>query len=164
MKWKPKRTEIILICLPILVALSQIYFYQTSDLTSWKGGGFGMYSDAHPNSSRNIWIEGVTDSVHRSVRIHPIDERLGYGNMRYNQLYRDLRQLRRVARESQNFPSGPVLSSLKNEINHFLQDHKDDKIISELFPVEKINVVIVEMVLSKNFKSIEKRILSRRVL
>ena len=123
-----------------------------------------MYSDAHPNSSRNIWLEGVKDSVHRSVRIHPIDERLGYGNMRYNQLYRDLRQLRRVARESQNFPSGPILSSLKNEINHFLKDHKDDKIISEFFPVDKINVVIVEMVLSKNFKSIEKRILSRRGL
>jgi hypothetical protein len=164
MKWDPKRTEIILICLPILVALSQIYFYQTSDLSSWKGGGFGMYSGAHPNSSRNIWLEGVKDSVHRSVRIHPVDERLGHGNMRYNQLYRDLRKLRRVARESQNFPSGPILSSLKNEINHFLLDHEDDKIISELFPVEKLNVVIVEMVLSKNFKSIEKRILSRRGL
>ena len=164
MKWKPKLTEIILICIPILVALSQIYLHTTSDLTSWKGGGFGMYSDAHPNSSRNIWIEGVKDSIYRSVRIHPLDERIGYGNMRDNPLRRDLRQLRGVAREGRNFPSGPTLSSLRREIKLFLDKHKDDELIRDLFPVNDLKVVTVELVLSENYESIESKVINRRGL
>lgn len=34
----------------------QFYTHKTTTLTSWKGGGFGMYTDPHSNS-RSIWLQ-----------------------------------------------------------------------------------------------------------
>ncbi len=50
--------------LPLLiagVAFHQFYMVYQKQLTRWKGGGFGMYSEMHP-LSREVWI-GHSDSM-----------------------------------------------------------------------------------------------------
>lgn len=48
-------SKLFLVLLPVVVAGFQIWFSNTSNLTRWKGGGFGMYTGMHPNN-RSVWI------------------------------------------------------------------------------------------------------------
>ena len=61
-----------LIVLPILVAINQMYWSNFSDLTRWKGGGFGMYTCMHYNT-RTLWlrINSLKDTEY--MRIYPLD-------------------------------------------------------------------------------------------
>ncbi len=43
---------VVLVC----VAATQLGFVELRGLTRWKGGGFGMYSDPHPDL-REVWLE-----------------------------------------------------------------------------------------------------------
>ncbi|TNE99520.1 MAG: hypothetical protein EP326_07970, partial [Deltaproteobacteria bacterium] len=43
--------------LALFIALIQWGIFLTTDLTEWKGGGFGMYTTLHPNTARTIWLE-----------------------------------------------------------------------------------------------------------
>jgi hypothetical protein len=54
--------------LPLLiltVAIHQFYMVYRHNLTRWKGGGFGMYSEMHP-LTREVWI-GNRDSMWRAT-------------------------------------------------------------------------------------------------
>ena len=53
----------------------QIYTHQTTALTPWKGGGFGMYTEPH-SDSRTVWIRirGVDANgyeISADVRLYP---------------------------------------------------------------------------------------------
>ncbi|MEM7241611.1 MAG: hypothetical protein AAF429_05455 [Pseudomonadota bacterium] len=53
----------------------QIYTHQTTALTPWKGGGFGMYTEPH-SDSRYVWIRvnGIDENGKGSsadIRLHP---------------------------------------------------------------------------------------------
>lgn len=41
--------------LALLIATLQLMISSLSPLTPWKGGGFGMYSEIHPNK-RQLWL------------------------------------------------------------------------------------------------------------
>lgn len=45
----------------ITVAIHQFYMVYLHQLSRWKGGGFGMYSEMHP-TDREVWI-GKRDSM-----------------------------------------------------------------------------------------------------
>jgi hypothetical protein len=49
----------------IIVAIYQFYMVYRHNLTRWKGGGFGMYSEMHP-LTREVWI-GNKDSIWRAT-------------------------------------------------------------------------------------------------
>lgn len=53
--------------LALVIALIQLIVTHTSTLTPWKGGGFGMYSEIHPNK-RQLWL--ISDH-HPSTLITP---------------------------------------------------------------------------------------------
>ena len=50
------------------VAVAQMVLAQTVDLSSWKGGGFGMFASVDSPSMRTVTAEGVDESGKR-VRI-----------------------------------------------------------------------------------------------
>lgn len=41
--------------LMVVVICVQLYSVQTAQLSRWRGGGFGMYSEYHPNT-RHFWL------------------------------------------------------------------------------------------------------------
>ena len=62
----------LLISVPISVAVWQLYQSNFSNLTRWKGGGFGMYTDIHINH-RCIWIEITRADTVIELKIHPVE-------------------------------------------------------------------------------------------
>lgn len=48
---------LVLLGLLVVVAVVQTYLSQTTILSPWKGGGFGMYSAPHPTQLRAIFVE-----------------------------------------------------------------------------------------------------------
>jgi hypothetical protein len=54
----------------VLVALTQITWAHTSDLTPWKGGGFGMFASVDLLGYRPVKMEFATDAGDVPVDIH----------------------------------------------------------------------------------------------
>jgi hypothetical protein len=54
----------------ILVALNQIHWAHTRDLTPWKGGGFGMFASVDLLTYRPIKAEFVTDAGTIPIEVH----------------------------------------------------------------------------------------------
>lgn len=63
----------LLVSLPILVAVAQLCFSNFSNLTRWKGGGFGMYTDIHINH-RSIWLKIELEDTTKYVKIQPVEK------------------------------------------------------------------------------------------
>lgn len=63
-----RRKGIALVGLLVAIAAVQTYLSQTTILSPWKGGGFGMYSAPHPTQLRAIFVEV---EGHPPVRITP---------------------------------------------------------------------------------------------
>ena len=58
------------------VALVQVVLSSSANLSRWKGGGFGMYSEPHPYSSRSLWIKLRHPIGTTYLRLSPLDPRL----------------------------------------------------------------------------------------
>lgn len=59
-----------------LVALVQVVLSTSTTFSKWKGGGFGMYTEPHPLSSRCLWVKLRDPSGATYVRLSPLDRRL----------------------------------------------------------------------------------------
>ena len=164
MKIKFKHLEILFIFLPILVAVVQIYLAGTSDLSRWKGGGFGMYSDPHPGVNRLVWVEGYIDSVLTAVRLEPLDERLQHESIKNSSLKAGLMKLNSTAWNNRNFPSGWRLSSLDTEYHYFLENHGNEILIKEHFPVNQLKMKVMEVAISDNYQAIGATVICERPL
>lgn len=161
---KPRFLEILLISLPVLIAAVQIYLSSTSNLTSWRGGGFGMYTEPHPLVSRFIWMEGVGRDSLVAVRLYPLDERLQARFVRRSGIKIALEHLKSVARESREFPAIANRKKMEAEWLWFLDHYGDDPTIQSLFPVSSLRLKVVEIWLSPDFHSLESRLISDREL
>ena len=164
MKDRLLRLETLLVVVPAIVACLQIYLTSVSDLTRWRGGGFGMYSDAHPSQSRNVWVVGEADGEERSIRLYPPDERLAYSSMRNTQFRRDLRALRQEARGARNFPSTANLGPLRTRYGVILEQHGQEPLVFQLFPRSTLRMVVTEVLISPDFESLDSHLLAERVL
>ena len=78
-----RRRAHLVMALVAVVTLAQFVNSNTSALSSWKGGGFGMYTDPHPNN-RTVWLVlESADATHGFRLMPPADgiaaqrERLG---------------------------------------------------------------------------------------
>jgi len=146
--------EWLLLAVPVVVAAVQVFLSTTSDLTTWRGGGFGMYSDAHPNQSRNIWLTGEREGEPRAVRVFPLDERIRYGAMRAGPLTRALADVRREARRVRNFPSAASGEGLVEEVRELLEEHGAEPVVAELFPREGFGLTVMEVAITPDFEAL----------
>ena len=152
---KLKYALYIFLALPLIIAGIQFYFHVTSDLVSWRGGGFGMYSDPHTNSSRYLWIVGTKNNKTLGVRLSPIDERLIHKECGEDRFYDDTWEFDDIGWEYLNFPSGKDRQPLKDYYLWYLAEYKDKLLIKELFPVDSLRLIVMQQSIATGFKSIE---------
>lgn len=148
-----------LYAVPLLVAGNQILRSNFSDLTRWKGGGFGMYTEMYPES-RSIWL--VTESADSLlvVKIYPItlSER-GKLDPDMREVYR---QLRPVVRNLQYYPSGFDYDSQRMKATRDLLRKRHKKITNENPLVMRVEVQALDFFLAKS--KLESRLLVSKIL
>jgi hypothetical protein len=94
---------IALYAVPIFIASLQIFHSNFSDLTRWKGGGFGMYTEMYPEN-RSIWLVTQSTDSTLATKIYPISLQLrGQLDPPMREVYR---QMRPEVRNLLHFPSG----------------------------------------------------------
>ena len=164
MKNKLFQLETALLSIVLVVAAVQIYRSQYSDLTSWRGGGFGMYSDSHPRHSRFVWVTGTAGGNGTAVRLYPPDDRVYDRNHREAELQHALRRLRDDAYESRDWPAGADLTALTTEYEMLLEHHGSAKPIAELLPTADLELQVVEILISEDLNSLRCRGVARRPL
>jgi hypothetical protein len=144
---------------PLLVAGNQMLRSNLSDLTRWKGGGFGMYTEMYPEN-RSIWL--VTESADSSlvVKIYPItlSER-GKLDPYMREVYR---QLRPEVRNLLHYPSGFNYNSKRMNTTRDLLWDRHKKLIGENPLVMRIEVQAVEF--SLDDAKLESRLLVSKIL
>jgi hypothetical protein len=164
MRTKLRLLEIVVIALPILVAAVQITLYKSSNLSSWRGGGFGMYSDPHPRASRSVFLSGVRETSRITVRIYPLDERLGFNDMRNTLFMRNLEALQRAARAHRNFPAGTLSAELRARLERVFKEHPAEPLVLSLFPVGSLQLVVTSVEIADDYRHMTTRVLAERKL
>lgn len=155
MKARPRFQELLLVLIPVVVALSQLYFSNFSDLTRWKGGGFGMYTDPHPNLSRFVWLEGTGDTSQVALRLFPLDTRICVECQDDPLLKRRLWRLEDQGERIRNFPGMANLAQLDRRLHRLLEEHGEEPDIAALFPKGDFRLHVVEIGLSADYEHIE---------
>jgi len=61
--------------LAFCVAIFQFTYWQGKPFSKWKCGGFGMYTEPHPNA-RSIWITAESPSKKARMRLSPTHDDL----------------------------------------------------------------------------------------
>lgn len=145
------------LAVPLIVAFAQIYIHVTSDLVSWRGGGFGMYSDPHISGSRYAWIVGVNNNDTLAIRISPIDNRLTTQNCGESGFYYDSMSFDDIAWDYLDFPSGKSLKPLKDYYNYYIEKYKDETLVQQCFPTESLRFVVMQQAIAPGFKNIESK-------
>ena len=72
------RAGALVIALALLAAGNvalQMFTHKSTALTAWKGGGFGMYTEPHPDS-RSVWLTFSTGVETSSLRLWPEAENM----------------------------------------------------------------------------------------
>jgi hypothetical protein len=155
--------EFLLIALPIIVAVLQVRLVDTSNLTRWKGGGFGMYAEPHPASARNIWLtDGADAGV--CIRLFPLDGRLERAAMQDVGLCRALEALADLARDHRNFPALKRTAPLRSALSHFYEDYGTLPSITGIMPHGDCRLQATELWLSADYHQIESRLIGDRSL
>ena len=152
---KLKYALYVFLAFPLIIAGIQFYFHVTSDLVSWRGGGFGMYSDPHTNSSRYLWIVGSKNNETLGIRLSPIDERLIVKECGEDQFYDDSREFDDIAWKYLNFPSGKDRKPLREYYLWYLDEYKDKQIVRDLFPIDSLRFIVMQQSIAPGFKKIE---------
>jgi hypothetical protein len=160
----PRLLEGLLILALVLVATVQVFLSNTSNLTTWRGGGFGMYTDPHPHLGRPVWLQGEHDGSARAVRLAPLDERLQAGCRRNTALRRDMHDLLRVGSRSQGFPAAADLCWARGQLLGFLKKHGTDPGITALFPTSDLRMTVLEIGITPDYQRLGSRVLSDRDL
>jgi hypothetical protein len=143
------------------VAIVQIFLVQGSDLNRWKGGGFGMYSDPH-SFQRFVWVRGLGEGEERAIRVFPLDKRLRFTEPDDSRLRDALNRLSFAAQGFRYFPSGTRCERLTTALREFETGFAQDPRLAKLLPRNNLNVVVVEVVISGSYDSIEgKKIFDR---
>lgn len=164
MKNRLFRVETVLLSIVLAVAAVQIHRSQNSDLTSWRGGGFGMYSDSHPRHSRFVWVTGTADGKGAAIRLYPPDHRIYDRNHRAAELQLAIRRLRDDAYESRDWPAGADLAALRLEYERLLENHGGEAPISELLPTADLELQVVEILISEDLRTLRCHRVARRPL
>ncbi len=154
---KSKYLIIAFVSIPLLIAGIQLYFHVTSDLVSWRGGGFGMYSDPHTNSSRFLWITGINGDKLQGVRLSPLDDRLYIKSTGEHHFYRAINKLEDVGHDHLNFPSSKDLRPLKELYQNFIEEHGENELVQDIFPTDSLRFIVMLQAIAPDFEHIESK-------
>ena len=152
---------------PIAVAVTQLALTACCDLTSWRGGGFGMYSDPHPKVSRYVWLVGESrdGDGEAAVRLSPLDDRLRGRRTRDSYRYAGwLKRIEQIAYRGKNFPVQLDDAAIATRIRALLAKYGDDSVIEAVFPYKDLELRLIEVYLAPDYRSVESRTLLERRL
>jgi len=141
----------------VLVALLQLFLVSTSDLSRWKGGGFGMYADPHPNSARQAWLEAESPDGTVALRLYPRDDRLAWRAIG-SSARRVVRDLERIAREGRNFPSRIDPAGVSGRLRYLRRTDVEGR-LGDLLRSGTVHLKFVEVAIGADRSSIAPRVL-----
>lgn len=118
-----------IICLTI--AGIQLYLSKTSALSLWKGGGFGMYTELHPNNTRSLWLDLGDKQISFSAFKSSLESSLKTAN--YSQLFP---YIQAQVRSIRYYPNTEKLELLRNDLQKSLILIKSDLLIRDVYVVE----------------------------
>jgi hypothetical protein len=147
------------VSVPILVALLHLVMIQSSSQTRWKGGGFGMYADPHPNSYRVVWLVGETeDGEEAAFSLDPFDRRVNHRRIDAPSRRVALRVLHDVAEDSKNFPELINLELMNTQLRLLrATDSDDDELqrVLELLPRNDVRLRVSELSINEQYTALE---------
>ena len=98
------------------VTLGQVVYSNQTTLTSWKGGGFGMYTDPHPNN-RIVWLVVESADAARQIRLIPFSDRLFDERTRLDPAIEPVfREAELLANDMRTYPR----DQLAGKLSHYL--------------------------------------------
>ena len=150
-----RRISLLVLVLPIIVATIQFTLFLTSDLTLWKGGGFGMYSKPHPNSFRHIWLVGKNGDQSSYFRIYPKDERINMNKIKNKIIRNNLEYIYKDAKRHKNFPSLWSKEKLYSSVHNIVNELEKDDMTFEIFPRDSIQMIVTEMIITDQMDSLK---------
>lgn len=115
----------------IIIASFQLYLSKTTALSLWKGGGFGMYTELHPNNARSIWL----DLGDKQISLNAFKENLLHDlNIPENKTLATYIQAQ--VRKIRYYPTVCKLALLKNDLQKILALAKSELVIKDVYLVE----------------------------
>lgn len=145
--------------LPILIALLHLVMIQSSSQTRWKGGGFGMYADPHPNSYRVVWLVGESeDGEEAAFSLEPFDRRVNHRRIDAPSRRVALRVLHDVAEDGKNFPELINLGLINTQLRLLrATDSDDDELqrVLELLPRNDVRLRVSEISINEQYTALE---------
>lgn len=154
-KWILKNLEYSVIVIPLIVGAFQIYFSKSDNLSAWRGGGFGMYTEPHPVKSRVAFLINQSESSNNWIQVYPIDPRLE-GDSSINKDYlKHLRAISGIAANRISFPSRVDLERIKQEL---ISIHDGSNLQNDVFtPTDTIMLQVLEIGISSDYLSVVQR-------
>ena len=145
-----------------IIAISQFVLSSNFTLTRWEGGGFGMYSEPNPDSSRFVGITITNPEGELTMQLSPPDKKLSYyiekmkGEKReeWDKLIEDSDRVRR-------FPKYALTDRYIKDISNELLDinyNLKSKMRSIGSPI-KVNVYVVQLNMNVEDKTVRSRVL-----
>lgn len=142
--------------LPLVVAVLHLILVETTSQTRWKGGGFGMYADPHPNSHRAVWLSGRGKTgSEQSFSLDPLDDRVILRTVDARRRRRQLVRLHRLASNGKNYPELMELDALSDTLRELLADEGDDpdlRTIVGLLPISDVRLRVVEIQIDPRYQ------------
>lgn len=129
-----EKRKILLFIMPIIcivIAGIQLYLSKTTALSLWKGGGFGMYTELHPNNARSIWL----DLGDKQVSFTALKENLNL-SLKAKENSTLISYVQAQVRELRYYPTKSKLELLKNDLQKILVLAKSDVVIRDIYMVE----------------------------
>ena len=158
---KNRQIEILFLAFPILIASLQVVFTKTNDLVSWRGGGFGMYSDPHAKTGRKIWVKGTRNGERMAVRVYPIDARLNHNCMRNTLFSRDIEKIEDTAKYYRDFPSSILVDPFTAYYLDFIKVYKDEEIVKKYFPDADLTFEVYVEAIAPDLKHISTEMITQ---
>jgi len=161
-KWIFKYLEYAVIVVPLTIGAFQIYFSKADTLSSWRGGGFGMYTEPHPVKSRVAFLINYSDGTGSWIRAYPLEERLK-GDTSINKTY--LNQLRGISGTIANrisFPSRIDEEKLERGLEKIRNETSLQN--SVFYPADTITLQVLEIDISSENESIVQTVIYEGLL
>ena len=135
-----------------IVALAQLILSQVSQISPWRGGGYGMYTEPPPFESRTVWLGLNQDGRETYFRINPPDGRIRDLFLKLKphekSLFEDFKFFGRKTALFPNRYSKRHLTKLCVEVLPILHEH--EVFIHKAKPVEKeISIKVFEIGLTE---------------
>jgi hypothetical protein len=151
--------EYVVVAVPILVALLHLVMIQSSSQTRWKGGGFGMYADPHPNSYRVVWLIGEDeDGEDVAFSLDPFDDRVRHKRIEARSRRVALRVLHDIAEDSKNFPERTNVAAIRAQLQTLRTTEKKDEELQRaltLLPLRDVRMRVTEISINEQYTALE---------